>query len=129
MKLTVIPMSRTMMERLLFTMLSSKYIHVHCKVVVICESVCSYVILSTVINPRHACAGGLQYLSRCLCLCVSVCLSVTTLAVTSFLYTLKARYVLDFSCCFTCGFSKKNSLQKLWHEKANMKNYVLTYCD
>ena len=32
------------------------------------------------VNPRRACAGGLRYLS-----CVSICLSVTTLAVTLFI--------------------------------------------
>ena len=30
-----------------------------------------------VINPRRACAGGLQYLS-CVCVCVSVCLNTTS---------------------------------------------------
>ena len=44
------------------------------------------------INPRRACAGGLRYLS-CVSVCLSVCLSVTTLATTSFILTLKVRYV------------------------------------
>ena len=43
-----------------------------------------------VVNPRRACAGGLRYLS---CVCVSVCLSVTTLSATSVVSTLKMRYV------------------------------------
>ena len=45
------------------------------------------------VNPRRACAGGLRYLSCLVCLSVSVCLSVTTLAATSFVLTLKVRYV------------------------------------
>ena len=38
------------------------------------------------INPRRACARGLLYLPVC------VCLSVTTLAVASFVSTLEIRY-------------------------------------
>ena len=64
-------------------------------------------------------------LSVCLPVCLSVCLSVTTLAATSFVFTLKSRYVgvcyrlfLDFK---TRGFSKKPSIRKLWREKANMQ--------
>ena len=46
----------------------------------------------TIFNPRHACAGGLLYLS-CVCVCVCVCLSVPTPAPTSLVYTLKMRYI------------------------------------
>ena len=55
-------------------------------------------------------------------LVLCVCLSVTTLAATSFVLTLKVRYVggyyrlfLDFN-----SFSIKPSVQKLWRGKANM---------
>ena len=30
-------------------------------------------LLLSVINPRHACARGLQYLRLCVCVCLSVC--------------------------------------------------------
>ena len=46
------------------------------------------ILLSLVEYSDCACAGGLRYLS-----CLSVCLSVTTLAATSFVLTLKVRYV------------------------------------
>ena len=48
--------------------------------------------------------------SWCLSVCVSVCLSVTTLAATSFVYTLKARYIRVCYRLFsvlTRGISKK----------------------
>ena len=50
---------------------------------VICACIYMYMYICTctcmsMINPQHACAGGLRYLS-----CVCVCLSVTTLAPTS----------------------------------------------
>ena len=48
--------------------------------------------LGSIINPRRACAGGLRYLS-----CVSVCVTVTTLASTSFVSTFRVRYV-QISC-------------------------------
>ena len=52
------------------------------------------------INPRHACAGGLRYL-----LCVSVCLSVTTLAAVLFIFTIKLRYEgLQLSILFIFNF-------------------------
>ena len=43
------------------------------------------------VNHWRACAGGSQYLS---CVCLSVCLSVTTLAATSLISTLKMRVYL-----------------------------------
>ena len=60
--------------------LSEVYIHMFSSQCVICER-CSWKNLGTrlalyfvLINPRRACAGGLQYLS-CVCItCVCVCL-------------------------------------------------------
>ena len=75
-----------------------------------------------VVNPRRACAGGLRYLS-CVSVCRSVGLSVTTLAATSFVLTLKVRYVgvyYNFSWILIRGFSIKPSVQKSWCGKANM---------
>ena len=57
----------------------------------------------------------------CVCVCLSVCLSVTTLAATSFVFTLKSRYVGFCYRILTRGFSKKPSIRKLWREKANMQ--------
>ena len=71
--------------------------------------------LKFLVNPRRACAGGLL-------LCV--CLSVTTLAATSLVSTLKMRYVgvcRRLFSVFTRGFSINPSVQKLWREKANMQ--------
>ena len=59
--------------------------------------------------------------SVCLSVCLCVCLSVTTLAATSFVFTLKSRYVGVCYRLFTRGFSKKPSIRKLWREKANMQ--------
>ena len=51
-----------------------------------------------IINPWHACAGGLRYLPGvCVCVCVCVCLSVTTLAATL--------------CSQSCVFAKHASVR------------------
>ena len=55
--------------------------------------------------------------------CLSVRLSVTTLAKASLGSTLRRSYVQHWyrlSRFLTRGFSKKPSVQKLWREKANM---------
>ena len=53
----------------------------------------------------------------CDCVCLFVCL--LTLAVTSFVLTLKVKGAF----LLICGFSIKPSVQKLWREKANMLAY------
>ena len=52
---------------------------------------------------------------------VSVCLSVSALASTSFLCPVQVRYVqLTFRLFLIVDF-EKGSVQKLWREKANME--------
>ena len=91
---------------------------------------CMYVHTS---NILYLCTHVQEGYGTCLGLCLCVCLCVTTLAATSFVYTLnKARYYgllytcIGFSWFLTCGFSKKTSVQWLWHEKNNIKIYLLT---
>ena len=77
------------------------------------------------------CIGGLLTLGMhaeegygtCL-VCLSVCLSVTTLAATSFFLTLEVRCLGVYYRLFLDFNSIKPSVQKLWREKAN--NYLLT---
>ena len=82
-----------------------------------------FVYTCTFINPRRACAGRLWYLS---CVCLSVFLSVTTLAATLVVSTLKMRYVGGYLRLFTRGFSINPSVQKFWREKANIQ--MSCYC-
>ena len=74
-----------------------------------------------VINPRRACAEG-----YCSCLvCLSVCLCVCVFpaqAASASIETSKQRYTrvsLRLFLDFDSWISKKPSVQKLWHEKAN----------
>ena len=73
-------------------------------------------------NPRRACAGGLRYLS-CLSVCLSVCYHLIV-DIVRFYGLTKVRTVL-FSFVMR-GFSReKNSVQKLWREKAQYANEQL----
>ena len=67
--------------------LSLLHTHTHSQYSSPLAEVALELIIHTFINPRRACAGGLLYL-----LCLSVCLSVTTLAAASFSSTIKLRY-------------------------------------
>ena len=69
------------------------------------------------INPRRACA---RVTVLALCVCVSVCPSVTALAASASAYTCSQRYS-RLCLGYMCGFLKKPSVQELWREKANMQ--------
>ena len=61
---------------------------------------------SAILLTLSACAAGLRYLVVCVCL--SVCLSVTTLAATSFTFKQKIRYQLT-------DFAKMASFRRYGH--------------
>ena len=64
-----------------------------------------------------------------LSVCLSVRLSVTTLAKASLGSTLRRYSIgIGFSRFLTRGFSKKPSVQKLWREKANMLMSICLRC-
>ena len=50
-------------------------IHVYaCKAKPQVNTMIGLIVIHVLINPRHACTGGLRYLSCvCVCVCVSVC--------------------------------------------------------
>ena len=60
----------------------------------------------SIFNSRCACIGGLWYLS-CASVCLCVCVSVATLASTSFVSTVQVRYVRLSFRIYSRGFSIK----------------------
>ena len=76
-------------------------------------------ILGRIINPRRACA---RVTVVALCVCVSVCPSVTALAASASAYTCSQRYsgfVLGFSWIYMCGISKKPKVMAWKSQYAN----------
>ena len=86
-----------------------------------------FVYTCTFINPRRACAGGLWYLS---CVCLSVFLSVTTLAATLVVSTLKMRYVggyLRLFSVFNSWIFDKSFRSKVLARKSQYANELLLF--
>ena len=64
------------------------------------------------------------------CVCLFVCLSVTTLVATSLVSMLKIRCVggyLRFFLVFNSWSFEHFSVQNLWHEKSNMLMSITLY--
>ena len=77
---------------------------------------------SQVVNPQRACTEGLRYFV-CVCICVSVCYH-SSANIAHFYALNKVRRGLSLFSLFNSWILANPSVQKLWHEKANIQTSV-----